>query len=83
MNTQILLLVVLLTLGSCLPDSFSWGNQNSRNFLKTVLNQNNPHRCESAWAIATTNTLSARVSIAMSKMNFVSASVSLSPQSLL
>lgn len=80
---RILLIAVLLSALSALPLSFSWGSQGPRNYLGPVLNQNNPHRCESAWAIATTSALSARVSIAMDQMHFHSPLVSLSPQSLL
>lgn len=83
MITKILLLGLFTALIAALPASFSWSNQNNRNFLGSILNQNNPHRCESAWAIATTNALSARINIAMFNIKFNSASVSLSPQSLL
>ena len=83
MQKKIFLLTILVVLGFTLPDSFSWGNQNGRSFLGAVTNQNNPHRCESGWAIATTSALSARINIAMNKMNFKSASISLSSQSLL
>ena len=66
-----------------LPDNFSWGSQGTKNYLGPIYNQNNPHRCESGWAISTTNALSARINIAMDKMGFHSPSVSLSAQSLL
>lgn len=83
MISRILTIAVLLISIVTLPDSFSWGSQGTRNYLGPVLNQNNPHRCESSWAIATANVLSARINIAMAKMKFFSSSVSLSSQSLL
>jgi len=83
MNYKILVLSVLLWASLTLPDDFSWGSQGIRNYLGAVFNQNNPHRCESAWAIATSNALSARINIAMDKSGFHSPSVSLSAQSLL
>jgi hypothetical protein len=45
MIKKILLLSVFTVLMATLPATFSWSNQNNRNFLGPVLNQNNPHRC--------------------------------------
>ena len=83
MIQKILLLTITLAVAIALPASYSWGSQGTRNYLGAVINQNNPHRCESGWAIATTNALSARINIAMNKMGFKSPAVSLSVQSLL
>ena len=83
MITRILLLSLIALLALGLPASFSWGAQGDKNYLPPILNQNNPRRCESAWAIATTNALSARINIAMAKMKFPSPLIALSPQSLL
>ena len=75
MQKKILIFILILIAGIALPDSFSWGSQGVRNYLGAIYNQNNPHRCESGWAISTTNTLSARINIAMDKMHFHSPSV--------
>ena len=83
MMNRILLFLLVVSAVFALPDRMSWGSQGTRNYLGAVLNQNNPHRCESAWAIATTNVLSARINIAMDLVHFNSPLVSLSPQSLL
>ena len=83
MIQKILLLSLLIFGLMALPEQFSWGEENNRSYLGSVLNQNNPHRCESGWAIATANALSARINIAMDKMKFRSPLVSLSAQSLL
>ena len=80
---RIFLIGLVLWLVTSLPDAFSWGGEGTRTYLGPVINQNNPFRCESAWAIATAAVLSARINIAMAKMNFVSPLVSLSAQSLL
>jgi hypothetical protein len=80
---RILVTCLLASYVLALPSTFSWGSQSSRNYLGAVLNQNNPHRCESSWAIATVSALSARVNIAMDQQQFNTARVSLSAQSLL
>jgi hypothetical protein len=83
MRGRILLLLWVAIVAYGIPEALSWGSQGSRNYLGAVLNQNNPHRCESAWAIATTSALSARINLAMDNMHFYSPLVSLSAQSLL
>ena len=76
---KISLCILIIALATALPDSFSWANKDGKNYIGSPFNQNNPNRCESAWAIATTNVLSARLNIA----NKNSPMVTLSPQYLL
>ena len=77
-------LCLSLLLSICtLPASFSWSSKDGRNYLNSPLNQNNPKRCESGWALATTAALSSRLNIATKARNEAFPMVQLSPQSLL
>ena len=60
------LFAVCLLLSSLLaiPEQWTWGEGGEQgNFLPPVRNQNNPHRCDSGWAMATTSALAARINI--------------------
>lgn len=80
---RIFVCLAILILTLALPSSFSWSNVEGRNYLGSPLNQNNPRRCESGWAIATTAALSSRANIAMKARNIAYPMIQLSPQSLL
>lgn len=55
--------ILITTVLSVLPANFTWGTGAKKNYLTPSANQNNPNRCESGWAFATTNSLGARINI--------------------
>jgi hypothetical protein len=84
MMRRILAVLVMAAVAmSALPTNFTWGAGGERNYLSPAVNQNNPHRCESGWAWAAINSLSARVNIKIAKAGLRLPLVSLAAQVLL
>ena len=63
-----------------LPDSFTWGDVNGKNYLTQMKNQHIPQYCGSCWAQGTTSALSDRISI---MRNAAFPEINISPQVLL
>lgn len=63
-----------------LPDNFTWGNVNGKNYLTQMKNQHIPLYCGSCWAQGSTSALSDRISI---MRNAAFPEINISPQVLL
>lgn len=63
LSHTLLAVLLIITVHTAAPDTFSWDNVNGTSFVPLVRSQNIPAACSSGWALSAADVLNSRIKI--------------------